>query len=102
MPDIKAQVTSPDIVCAETPGSPCALVLFGASGDLAARKLIPSLAQLFARDLLSDHFCLVGCGRSQMSDQVFRQKVRDALQEVSEDVSAEAAERFTQKMPLLC
>jgi len=75
MQDIKAEVSSPEIVCAETPGSPCAMILFGASGDLAARKLIPSLAQLFARNLLSDHFCLIGCGRSAMSDEAFRQKV---------------------------
>jgi glucose-6-phosphate 1-dehydrogenase len=97
MQDIKAEVTSPDIACAETPGSPCALVLFGASGDLAARKLIPSLAQLFARNLLSEHFCLIGCGRSAMSDEAFRQKVLDALQAATESVSSEVATRFAQK-----
>jgi len=84
-------------MCAETPASPCALALFGASGDLAARKLIPSLAQLFARDLLSDHFCLLGCGRSELSDQAFRQKVLEALGAASEKVPSEVAARFAQK-----
>ena len=97
MQDIKPTVSSPDIMCAETPASPCALALFGASGDLAARKLIPSLAQLFARDLLSDHFCLLGCGRSELSDQAFRQKVLEALGAASEKVPSEVAARFAQK-----
>lgn len=97
MPDIKAKVSSPDIVCAETPGSPCALILFGASGDLAARKLIPSLAQLFARDLLNEQFCVVGCGRSVLSDEAFRQKVLDALPTGPEALSADAGARFAEK-----
>ena len=79
MPDIKPQVTSMDIMCAETPGSACAMVIFGASGDLVHRKLLPSLAQIQERDLLNDHFCLIGCGRSQISDEAFRNKARESI-----------------------
>jgi glucose-6-phosphate 1-dehydrogenase len=52
-------------VCADTAAPPTAMVVFGASGDLAHRKLLPSLAQIQQRGLLSEHFCLLGCGRTQ-------------------------------------
>jgi len=68
-----------DTVCAETPGPACALVLFGASGDLAHRKLIPSLAQIHNRGLLNDRFCLIGCSRTPLSDQQFRNQAGQSI-----------------------
>ena len=64
--DIQPKVSALDIICAETPAPACALVIFGASGDLAHRKLIPSLVELDRRDLLHENFCLIGCGRTDM------------------------------------
>lgn len=63
----------------EKPAEPCALVLFGASGDLAARKLFPSLAQLAQAGLLSKGFYLLGTGRTPMSDDGFRRQVAASL-----------------------
>jgi glucose-6-phosphate 1-dehydrogenase len=50
---------------------PCALVIFGASGDLTARKLLPALEQLSADGALPDAFTLVGVARTPMSDEEF-------------------------------
>ena len=59
---------------------PCALVIFGASGDLAKRKLIPAIYELARQKLLSDKFVLVGYSRSEMSDDAYRQECREAVQ----------------------
>jgi glucose-6-phosphate 1-dehydrogenase len=78
MPQIHPRMVSPDTVCGEISASPCALVLFGASGDLAHRKLIPSLSQLDSRGLLNERFFLVGCARTPLSDTQFRDSFRQA------------------------
>src|SRR3984893_11703215 len=57
------------------PAPPCALVIFGASGDLAKRKLIPALYNLAAGNFLPDELAVVGVSRSPMSDDEFRQKM---------------------------
>ena len=79
MKDIQPKVSSHDIACAEIAAPPCALVIFGASGDLVQRKLIPSLLALHVKNLLSDRFCLVGCGRTELSDQAFRDMAAKAI-----------------------
>jgi glucose-6-phosphate 1-dehydrogenase len=50
------------------------LIIFGASGDLTARKLIPAVYNLFKTHLLSDHGCVLGVGRTEFSDDEYRQK----------------------------
>lgn len=52
--------------------SPCLLVIFGATGDLTARKLVPSLFNLFRNRTLPRPFGIVGCGRTALDDQAFR------------------------------
>lgn len=79
MKDIHPKVSSIDIACAEAAAPPCALVIFGASGDLVQRKLIPSLMALYQKKLLSDRFCLIGCGRTALSDQAFRALAEKAV-----------------------
>ena len=51
------------------------LVIFGASGDLTARKLIPAIFDLYRRDLLPECFAVLGVSRSTLSDDDFRKKV---------------------------
>ena len=46
------------------PGDPCVMVIFGASGDLTKRKLIPALYNLAKDNLLSKEFALVGIARN--------------------------------------
>jgi len=60
--------------------SPCVLVIFGASGDLARRKLIPALYEMVREQLLPDQFVLVGYARSPMTDQQYRLECREAMQ----------------------
>jgi len=62
------------------------LVIFGASGDLAKRKLIPALYELHQQKMLPEKFAILGVSRTELSDQVFRDKMREFLpSQASED-----------------
>ena len=61
--------------------SPLSLVIFGASGDLAARKLVPSLYNLCRKGRLPDELRIVGTSRTPMSDEQFRDKLAPAARE---------------------
>ncbi|MEO1263703.1 MAG: glucose-6-phosphate dehydrogenase [Bacteroidota bacterium] len=50
-------------------------VIFGASGDLAVRKLIPAIFKLYQGDYLPENFAVLGVSRSELSDTAFREKV---------------------------
>ena len=70
---------------------PGVMVIFGASGDLTARKLVPALYDLAAARRLPMEFAVVGISRTELSHDEFRQKLRDALDkhrsgQVSDDV----------------
>lgn len=60
---------------------PVALVIFGASGDLTARKIIPALARLADRGVLDDGFTIIGVARTEWSDEEFRSHVTEATPE---------------------
>src|SRR6185503_2180780 len=60
---------------------PFSLLIFGASGDLARRKLIPALWSLYAARTLPEPFAIIGTSRTQMSDDEFRTRMREALME---------------------
>ncbi|MCY2953820.1 MAG: glucose-6-phosphate dehydrogenase [Planctomycetota bacterium] len=62
---------------------PCAVVIFGASGDLARRKLVPAIYDLVREGLCDDRTCFVGFSRTDMSDQQFRAEWRDAIAKFS-------------------
>jgi glucose-6-phosphate 1-dehydrogenase len=66
---------------AARPAPPCAMVIFGATGDLTKRKLIPALYNLIAGDLLPDGFAVVGVGRTPWSDDEFRAQMKKDLKE---------------------
>ena len=51
---------------------PCVMVIFGVSGDLTKRLLVPALYNLACDGLLSDHFAVLGVGRSEITDAQFR------------------------------
>ena len=61
---------------------PFTLVIFGASGDLAHRKLIPALYQLHNGGFMPERFAVVGFSRTSMSDEAFRETVVKSLTEV--------------------
>ncbi len=60
------------------PGSPdpCVIVIFGASGDLVARKLIPALYEMAACDALPDQTRVLGVSRTEMTDEAWRERLR--------------------------
>src|SRR5210317_759442 len=64
-----------------TPGSfsPCGLVIFGASGDLTARKLIPAFYSLHLTDSLPESFTIVGCSRTRLTNDEFREKLKQDI-----------------------
>ncbi len=61
---------------------PQCLIIFGASGDLTHRKLIPALFELFLQRRLPSEFAVLGCARRPWSDEVFRQTMAQRLQPI--------------------
>jgi glucose-6-phosphate 1-dehydrogenase len=78
---IEATIRKQELLCIEAAAGPTGFAVFGASGDLAYRKLYPSIYELYRRDLMSDHFYVLGCGRSEYSDSSFRDSVEEALRQ---------------------
>ena len=64
----------------DKPLAPCTIVIFGASGDLTARKLLPALFHLFCSGGLPEQMAIVGCARTDHDDQEFRNKMEEAVQ----------------------
>jgi glucose-6-phosphate 1-dehydrogenase len=64
---------------------PCAVVIFGASGDLTKKKLFPALYSLAFRRLLPDKFAIVGVARTEESDEEFKTRMKAAVQEFGRD-----------------
>src|SRR5258708_16660188 len=62
---------------------PCSIVIFGASGDLTARKLIPAFYHLCKDKQMPPAFRIIGFARRERSDQSFRQELRQALDQFS-------------------
>ena len=66
---------------ATTSAGPTVFVVYGASGDLAKRLVMPGFAALAAADLLPERWVLVGSGRRATPDEEYREHVRDGLVE---------------------
>jgi glucose-6-phosphate 1-dehydrogenase len=69
------------------------LVIFGASGDLTARKLIPALCDLRNQDLLPENFAVLGVGRSDMDDSQFQNKMAESIQKYLKNTPCAAIDR---------
>src|SRR5256885_14048351 len=59
-------------------GESCVLVIFGASGDLARRKLMPALYDLACLGCMNPRFDVLGVGRTRMTSEEFRARMRDS------------------------
>jgi glucose-6-phosphate 1-dehydrogenase len=64
---------------------PCVLVIFGASGDLTHKKLMPALYSLMVRRLLPPRFAIVGVSRSEGDDDSFRKDMQEAVRKYARD-----------------
>ena len=69
----------PGSFCAPAQAGPCAIVIFGASGDLTQRKLIPSLYSIFQEKNLPPRFFILGFARTSMNDRQFQEKVKESV-----------------------
>jgi glucose-6-phosphate 1-dehydrogenase len=75
------------------------IVLFGATGDLARRKLLPGMFHLAQVGLMPDRFQIVGAARKPLSDEEFRSLARESVAASSrEDGDPEALERFAESL----
>ncbi len=79
---------------------PCTIVIFGASGDLTRRKLIPALYELAACQSLAPRFAIIGFSRSEMNEAAFQESVAEAVRsnpgtcKVNEEVLRTFAQSF--------
>ena len=81
------------------PAPPCAMVIFGATGDLTKRKLVPALYNLIVNGLLPDGFAVVGVGRSPLPDDEFRRRMEKDLQEfATTEVDGEKLEWLSRRL----
>ncbi|MGC1955520.1 MAG: glucose-6-phosphate dehydrogenase [Gammaproteobacteria bacterium] len=65
------------------PPAPCTLIIFGASGDLSKRKLLPALYNLGLDGLLPERFAVLGIARREMGEEAFRAMAKGAIEEHS-------------------
>lgn len=63
--------------------TPTIIFIFGGSGDLTKRKLIPAIYNLYLDNVLPEKYVVVGIGRSAMADNAYREKLREGVQEFS-------------------
>ncbi len=64
---------------AQRAASPCTMVIFGATGDLTSRKLLPALYNLAVDEMLPEAFCVIAFARRQWSDDEFRSRAAAAV-----------------------
>ncbi len=79
------------------------IVIFGASGDLAKRKLLPALFELWRKESLPRSLCILGYARTKFSDEEYRQKALDSLMEHGREIAdgnfdEEACRRFVKQI----
>lgn len=83
--------------CVEFSPDPCAMVIFGASGDLTRRKLIPALFKLARTKIIGEDFFVLGVARTEMDSEGFRADMEEALKASGEFETA-AWERFAKRL----
>src|SRR5579872_3196672 len=75
---VEARPTAAYATPALPKADPCVLVIFGSTGDLTKRKLIPALFDLACVGCMSPHFDIMGVGRKEISDEEFRKTLEEA------------------------
>src|ERR1700733_1486461 len=78
---VTKDMTRADTLAAQ-PAGPCAMVIFGAGGDLTRRLVTPALYNLMASRLLPGNFALIGVDIADLSTEQWRQRLTDMMQEL--------------------
>ena len=81
MPDSANAQQSDDVQQPDPIDDPTAIILYGGTGDLAKRMVLPAIYELFTRGLLPKEFRLIGNGRGEVSQEEFATHIRDSLTE---------------------
>jgi glucose-6-phosphate 1-dehydrogenase len=79
----------------EKPASSCVLIIFGATGDLTKRLLLPAICNLGAAGLLNENFSIIGIARRTFTDEEFRNELTTGI---AEFVTDESAKKYAQKL----
>jgi glucose-6-phosphate 1-dehydrogenase len=74
-----ADALSPGTLSSARAADPCTIVIFGASGDLTKRKLVPALYELASQKSLAGRFAVIGFARTKMTDEAFQKIIEDSL-----------------------
>src|SRR6202162_2642046 len=79
--------------------SPCVMVIFGASGDLTKRKLIPALCNLAKEQLISPQFAVIGFSYDSLTTEAFRAQLsKDVKELASEPIDAKLWDWFLERI----
>ncbi len=90
--------TTPDAPQPEPIDDPTAIILYGGTGDLAKRMVLPAIYELFTRGLLPKQFRLVGNGRGDVSHEDFRGHIHDVLCEFAKEPDADQFADFSKSV----
>ena len=83
MVDSSTTITLPGLEDGRRADEPCTIVIFGASGDLTARKLIPALYHLYTQGQMPESFRVVGVARREKTDESWRAEMRAGVETYS-------------------
>jgi glucose-6-phosphate 1-dehydrogenase len=81
--ELKTKLAAAGLEANRKADEPCTIVIFGASGDLTARKLIPALYHLYVDGQMPDAFRVVGFARREKTDESWRSEMRESLEKYS-------------------
>ncbi len=96
IPPLRVGLTAPRVP------PPNILVIFGATGDLTRRKLVPALFDLFCENRLPAQFCVVGFARREQSDDAFRADLRASVQQFARAKPDSASDRWEKFAQMIC
>src|SRR5689334_11080104 len=74
------------------------LVVYGATGDVARRSVLPALFEMARDGLLPERYRIIGSGRGQLTDEEFRSHVRDAIAEFGPSIDDELWQAFSSRL----
>ncbi|MCA0927707.1 glucose-6-phosphate dehydrogenase [Ruegeria profundi] len=80
------------------PVNPFDLVLFGATGDLAQRKILPGLYHRFEVGQMPEDACIIGTARSDMDSDAFRDQIRASMKEFAPQFKKDVLDRFLKRV----
>src|SRR5262249_4704170 len=97
-PEVERGQSRQRYVAAAAASDPCTVVIFGGTGALASRKLLPALYGLWRGKLLPDRFAIVGLGRREKSDAAYREEIKSAVSTFRRD-APEGADSWDEFLP---